>query len=112
MIFMQNVFFFSFEIFHFERIFMGILLKRFFSFLSDSQQCVKNVNQQQPKVKRTLKTSNSKVIASSLLLVLVLSAICDVTGESSSAIFSALNSTFASEKKVLDDALTQPKKCV
>lgn len=62
--------------------FWRFLWELFFFIFSDSQQCVKNVNHQ-PKVKRTLKTSNSKVIASSLLLVLVLSAICDVTGESS-----------------------------
>lgn len=61
---------------------MGILLifVRLSFLISDFQQCVKNVNQQF-KVRPTLKTSNSKVIASSLLLVLVLSAICDVTGE-------------------------------
>lgn len=61
---------------------------------SDTQQCFKNVNHR-PKVKRTLKTSNSKVIASSLLLVIVLSAICDVTGELSCS----HSSTFASENR-------------
>lgn len=70
------------EIFHFGD-FYGNFIKNIFLlfFLPDFQQSVKNVNRQ-CKVRRTLKTSNSKVIASSLLLVLVLSAICDVTGES------------------------------
>lgn len=69
--------------------FWEFLLKDFFPFFfADFQQSVKNVNQR-IKTKRTLKTSNSKVIASSLLLVLVLSAICDVTGESFDGTFSA-----------------------
>jgi len=62
-------------------------LKSFIDRFSDFQQSVKNVNQQF-RVKRTLKTSNSKVIASCLLLVLVLSAICDVTDACSSRIIS------------------------
>jgi hypothetical protein len=69
--------------------FYGIFIKPFFFLLfsiSDFQQSVKNVNQQF-RVRRTLKSSNSQVIASSLLIVLVLSAICDVTGESSSFFF-------------------------
>jgi hypothetical protein len=84
---------------------MGILLNELFLFFpfADSQQCVENGNQQ-PKVKRTLNTSNSKVIASFLLLVLVLSAICDVTGESSDLFLinqhqQTLNLTFGKRAK-------------
>jgi len=62
-------------------------LNNFIDRFLELQQSVKNVNQQF-KVKRSLKTSNSKVIASSLLLVLVLSAICDVTDACSSRIIS------------------------
>ncbi|CRK88573.1 CLUMA_CG002353, isoform A [Clunio marinus] len=62
-------------------------LKSFIDLCSDFEQSVKNVNQQL-RDKRTLKTSNSKVIASSLLLVLLISAICDVTDACSSRIIS------------------------
>lgn len=53
---------------------MDILISSIFYLLLFTD--LKNV-----KIQKTLNTSSSKVLSSSLLIVLILSAICDVTGK-------------------------------
>ena len=95
----------SYSFMHFWSFMEFLINKKNFFFLFPFTDFKKNL-----RIQKTLNTSSSKVFTSSLLIVLIFSAICDVTGKSQNRIISM------KKKKVHfiyfnSDSFSKIKKC-